>query len=127
MDISAGVSGSLWQENDDSTHETPLHSFQAALKDFKETLKPGQQEAFLQVTLDNMKYKILSIQREQDSHKSLINLSRIKFFLKKFAEKAQSIKLGDPFGADTFQGPQVSQQQFDVSMVIMHGNMARLI
>ena len=35
-------------------------------------------------------------------------------FLRRFTERAKSIKLGDPFGADTFQGPQVSQQQYDV-------------
>ncbi|KAF7798220.1 hypothetical protein EIP86_009437 [Pleurotus ostreatoroseus] len=34
-------------------------------------------------------------------------------FLRRFTERAKSIKLGDPFGADTFQGPQVSQQQYD--------------
>jgi len=33
--------------------------------------------------------------------------------LKQFAEKARSIKVGDPFGADTDQGPQVSQIQYD--------------
>ena len=35
-------------------------------------------------------------------------------FLEKFTAKAQSLKIGDPFGADTYQGPQVSQIQFDV-------------
>ncbi|TCD60300.1 aldehyde dehydrogenase (NAD(P)(+)) ald5 [Steccherinum ochraceum] len=34
-------------------------------------------------------------------------------FLQKFTEKAKSLKIGDPFGVDTYQGPQVSQQQFD--------------
>ncbi|KAH8111178.1 NAD-dependent aldehyde dehydrogenase [Phellopilus nigrolimitatus] len=34
-------------------------------------------------------------------------------FLQKFTEKAQTIKIGDPFGVDTYQGPQVSQLQFD--------------
>lgn len=34
-------------------------------------------------------------------------------FLKKFTEKAKQIKLGDPFGEGTDQGPQVSQIQFD--------------
>lgn len=36
-------------------------------------------------------------------------------FLKKFTEKAKSIKLGDPFAEDSQRGPQVSQQQYDVS------------
>jgi len=34
-------------------------------------------------------------------------------FLKRFTEKARSIKLGDPFAAGTDQGPQVSQIQYD--------------
>ena len=31
----------------------------------------------------------------------------------KFQKKVESLKVGDPFKADTFQGPQVSQLQFD--------------
>ncbi|KAJ4192455.1 mitochondrial aldehyde dehydrogenase [Fusarium falciforme] len=34
-------------------------------------------------------------------------------FLRRFLEKAASAKVGDPFAADTFQGPQVSQAQRD--------------
>ncbi|KAI6040401.1 aldehyde dehydrogenase [Pisolithus marmoratus] len=34
-------------------------------------------------------------------------------FLKRFTEKSRSIKIGDPFAADTFQGPQVSKIQYD--------------
>ncbi|RSL74989.1 hypothetical protein CEP51_011291 [Fusarium floridanum] len=34
-------------------------------------------------------------------------------FLRRFLEKAASAKVGDPFAADTFQGPQVSQTQRD--------------
>ncbi|KAI6032739.1 aldehyde dehydrogenase [Pisolithus orientalis] len=34
-------------------------------------------------------------------------------FLKRFTEKSRSIKVGDPFAPDTFQGPQVSQIQYD--------------
>lgn len=34
-------------------------------------------------------------------------------FLAKFKERAQQNKVGDPFDAQTFQGPQVSQVQFD--------------
>jgi len=34
-------------------------------------------------------------------------------FVKKFTEKSKSLKLGDPFQEGTYQGPQVSQQQFD--------------
>ncbi|KAH9986369.1 aldehyde dehydrogenase, partial [Russula vinacea] len=34
-------------------------------------------------------------------------------FLKRFTAKSQSLKLGDPFGSDSHQGPQVSQIQFD--------------
>ncbi|RDB31085.1 Aldehyde dehydrogenase [Hypsizygus marmoreus] len=34
-------------------------------------------------------------------------------FLKRFTEQAAAIKVGDPFGADTDQGPQVSQIQYD--------------
>lgn len=37
-------------------------------------------------------------------------------FLQKFTAKAQSLIVGDPFAADTYQGPQVSQSQFDVSL-----------
>ena len=35
-------------------------------------------------------------------------------FLKRFTAKSKSVKLGDPFGSDSHQGPQVSQVQFDV-------------
>ncbi|KAI6152434.1 aldehyde dehydrogenase [Pisolithus tinctorius] len=34
-------------------------------------------------------------------------------FLKCFTEKSRSIKVGDPFAPDTFQGPQVSKIQYD--------------
>jgi len=34
-------------------------------------------------------------------------------FVQKFKERAQKNVVGDPFAADTFQGPQVSQVQFD--------------
>ncbi|KAI9790929.1 MAG: aldehyde dehydrogenase (NAD(P)(+)) ald5 [Peltula sp. TS41687] len=34
-------------------------------------------------------------------------------FVERFKERAQANKLGDPFAQDTFQGPQVSQVQFD--------------
>ncbi|KAJ8118634.1 hypothetical protein OPT61_g448 [Boeremia exigua] len=34
-------------------------------------------------------------------------------FIKKFRERAAQNKVGDPFKEDTFQGPQVSQLQFD--------------
>ena len=33
--------------------------------------------------------------------------------MEKFQAKVESLKVGDPFKADTFQGPQVSQLQFD--------------
>jgi acyl-CoA reductase-like NAD-dependent aldehyde dehydrogenase len=35
-------------------------------------------------------------------------------FLERFTAKSKSIKLGDPFESDSYQGPQVSQIQFDV-------------
>ncbi|KAI6141255.1 aldehyde dehydrogenase [Pisolithus tinctorius] len=34
-------------------------------------------------------------------------------FLKLFTEKTRSIKVGDPFAPDTFQGPQISKIQYD--------------
>ncbi|KAL1916857.1 uncharacterized protein VTP21DRAFT_5561 [Calcarisporiella thermophila] len=34
-------------------------------------------------------------------------------FVEKFIEHARTLKVGDPFEADTFQGPQVSQLQYD--------------
>ncbi|ODM14449.1 Aldehyde dehydrogenase [Aspergillus cristatus] len=43
-------------------------------------------------------------------------------FVARFRERAAQNKLGDPFAADTFQGPQVSQLQFDRIMeYIKHG------
>ncbi|KAL4806802.1 aldehyde dehydrogenase domain-containing protein [Aspergillus unguis] len=43
-------------------------------------------------------------------------------FVARFKERAAQNKLGDPFGSDTFQGPQVSQLQFDRIMeYINHG------
>ena len=38
-------------------------------------------------------------------------------FLALFTERANAIKLGDPFGQGIDQGPQVSQIQFDVRLV----------
>lgn len=35
-------------------------------------------------------------------------------FLAKFTERSKKLKLGDPFDPETYQGPQVSQQQYDV-------------
>jgi hypothetical protein len=35
-------------------------------------------------------------------------------FLKRFTEKTRTLKVGDPFAPDTFQGPQVSEVQFNV-------------
>ncbi|EJD01954.1 aldehyde dehydrogenase [Fomitiporia mediterranea MF3/22] len=34
-------------------------------------------------------------------------------FLQKFTAKAQALKIGDPFGKETYQGPQISQVQYD--------------
>ncbi|KAL4063401.1 aldehyde dehydrogenase domain-containing protein [Scleroderma yunnanense] len=34
-------------------------------------------------------------------------------FLKRFIAKSQGVKVGDPFAADTFQGPQVSEIQYN--------------
>ncbi|KAH7886884.1 aldehyde dehydrogenase domain-containing protein [Phlebopus sp. FC_14] len=34
-------------------------------------------------------------------------------FLKRFTEKTKSLKVGDPFAPDTFQGPQVSEIQYN--------------
>ena len=36
-------------------------------------------------------------------------------FLKRFTAKTASLKVGDPFARDSYQGPQVSKQQYDVS------------
>ena len=35
-------------------------------------------------------------------------------FLRRFTELTKTLKLGDPFDKDAYQGPQVSQIQFDV-------------
>ncbi|RJE21767.1 Aldehyde dehydrogenase [Aspergillus sclerotialis] len=46
-------------------------------------------------------------------------------FVARFKERAAQNKLGNPFAADTFQGPQVSQLQFDRIMeYINHGKKA---
>lgn len=43
-------------------------------------------------------------------------------FLKQLTEQVKKIKVGDPFEADTFQGPQVSEVQFDrINEYIKHG------
>jgi aldehyde dehydrogenase (NAD+) len=41
-------------------------------------------------------------------------------FLKAFTEHALSLKVGDPFARDTYQGPQVSQTQFEASTHLMY-------
>src|ERR1700733_5827853 len=35
-------------------------------------------------------------------------------FVRRFTAKTKELKLGDPFASDSYQGPQVSQVQFDV-------------
>ena len=35
-------------------------------------------------------------------------------FLVRFTEHTKELKVGDPFSPDVYQGPQVSQQQYDV-------------
>jgi aldehyde dehydrogenase (NAD+) len=46
-------------------------------------------------------------------------------FIERFKERAQKNVVGDPFNADTFQGPQVSQVQFDrIMSYIEHGKQA---
>lgn len=35
-------------------------------------------------------------------------------FVEKLVEEAKAVKLGDPFGTDIDQGPQISQIQYDV-------------
>jgi acyl-CoA reductase-like NAD-dependent aldehyde dehydrogenase len=39
-------------------------------------------------------------------------------FLKRLSAKAHSIKVGDPFGENIDQGPQVSQIQYDVRLIL---------
>ena len=41
-------------------------------------------------------------------------------FLKRFTEHTSSLKVGDPFDPENFQGPQISQQQYDVSVLSYH-------
>lgn len=38
-------------------------------------------------------------------------------FLRLFTEKSKSLKVGDPFEEDSFQGPQVSEVQLEVSEI----------
>jgi aldehyde dehydrogenase (NAD+) len=37
-------------------------------------------------------------------------------FVKKFTEKAQSLKVGDPFAPDSYNGSVVSKAQFEVNL-----------
>lgn len=43
-------------------------------------------------------------------------------FLAKFTEKAKQIKVGDPFSKGVDQGPQVSEQQYDVSLACLRSD-----
>ena len=40
-------------------------------------------------------------------------------FLKQFTAWAQDVQVGEPFSQDTFQGPLVSQVQYDVCPIFM--------
>ena len=40
-------------------------------------------------------------------------------FLKRFTEHTKTLKVGDPFDPECFQGPQISQQQYDVSSMTL--------
>ncbi len=37
-------------------------------------------------------------------------------FLQRFTAHTKDLKVGDPFDPECFQGPQISQQQYDVSI-----------
>ena len=37
-------------------------------------------------------------------------------FLKRFSKKAEELKIGDPFSKESFQGAQVSEAQYNVSI-----------
>jgi aldehyde dehydrogenase (NAD+) len=41
-------------------------------------------------------------------------------FLTKFTAKVESLKVGDPFATDTYQGPQVSELQYDRIMTLIN-------
>lgn len=41
-------------------------------------------------------------------------------FLARFTKKSKELKVGDPFSPDSFQGPQVSEVQYNVRFLPMH-------
>ena len=41
-------------------------------------------------------------------------------FVQKFTEKARTLKVGDPFENSSYQGAQVSQQQYDVRSFVYY-------
>ncbi|KAK0710004.1 hypothetical protein B0T26DRAFT_861233 [Lasiosphaeria miniovina] len=65
---------------------TPEAVFQAALETFKSGLTAAQLESFPKQSLNNVKLKIRAIQQRQERLKTLMNFSRIQFYLDRFAE-----------------------------------------
>ncbi|KAK3361668.1 hypothetical protein B0T24DRAFT_585417 [Lasiosphaeria ovina] len=65
---------------------TPEAVFQAALETFKSGLTAAQLESFPKQSLNNVKTKIRAIQQRQERLKTLMNFSRIQFYLDRFAE-----------------------------------------
>ncbi|KAK0629250.1 hypothetical protein B0T17DRAFT_633809 [Bombardia bombarda] len=70
---------------DPFTHTTKL-IFRRALDDFKSTLTPAQRDDFPGKRLINVQHKIMTIQHQQDRLKTLMDFSRIRFYLERFAE-----------------------------------------
>ena len=60
--------------------------FQAALDDFKATLTDSHRELFSGKDLNHVKLKIVGIQHHQERVKGMMNFSRIKYYLDRFAE-----------------------------------------
>lgn len=60
--------------------------FQQELEDFKSKLSQRHKDEFAATKLEHVKQKVLSIQRDQERLKNMMNLSRMQLFLEKFGE-----------------------------------------
>lgn len=78
--------------NDDKTEvpdpltTTTEQIFHSALEDFKSTLTQAQRDSFPGTGIMQVKRKIMSIQHHQERLKTMMNFSRIQFYLERFEE-----------------------------------------
>jgi len=72
---------------------SPKHSFDAILADFKKDLTPTECQDFQFVTLDDVRKTALRIQRDQEQLKSMIHMSRLESFFEAMTQFGKVVEV----------------------------------